>query len=137
MVLTGLQCSHAGVRDFRDILVRHIIEVFHVKNHPLTGRKRKQRFLKLELNFVAIQARHRVQLSGQLTLNIANRKEEASFLALEEIEALVGGNPVDPREKSGIMPKAVDIAAHLNEHLLRDIVSVVMVDYALPDMPIH
>src|SRR5690606_27659271 len=85
----------------------------------------------------ATQARHAVQLACQFTLDIANREKKTPLLALQEIEALVGSDAIDPREEPGVFPEAVDVAVYLDKYFLGDVVGIVVVDYHFPHMPIH
>jgi hypothetical protein len=52
-------------------------------------------------------------------------------------KGLIGGNAVNPGVELRGFSEAIQIFIHLDKNLLQDIVSIFMVNYHFPDMPVH
>lgn len=72
----------------------------------------------------------------QLALYIGNWEEEFSFLSREEVQALVGGDPVNPGIEPGVAPKRVQVVVHLNKDLLGEIIGIIVINHHLANQPI-
>lgn len=137
MVVAGFECTHAGARNFRHLLVRKVLKIPHIEHNALFIRKFQECFLELSLNFIACHMRRRVEFRIQFAFHVTNRQKEPPFLLVEEGKALVGGDPVDPREKLGVFPEGVDVPVDLDEYFLGEVIRIVMVDYHFTDVPIN
>ncbi|HXR81157.1 MAG TPA: hypothetical protein VN763_09580, partial [Saprospiraceae bacterium] len=93
--------------------------------------------LQFKLDFVTRKARRALQLIRKFTLNIAYWQEKPSVFPLQKTETFIRRNAVYPGKQLGIFPKSIDMAVDFDENFLGQVVSVIMVDYHFPGMPIN
>src|SRR6188768_3530066 len=129
MVVARFQSTDRCVGYLRDLLVRHIIKVSHIKNQPLFIRQFQQCFLKFDLNLIARHVIGVVQFTSKFAGDVSDGKEESSLLSLKKTETLISRDPVDPRVELSIFAETFDMLVDFYEDFLGKVIGVIMVNY--------
>ena len=82
--------------------------------------------LKKPLRFVAVKVRVAFQLVYQSGIGIVDGQLVFGALLVQEVQAFVEGDAVEPRGKLGISPEIVQVGPGLDERVLQQVVGIVV-----------
>ena len=137
MVVGGFQCTDGSAGDVGNLLVSHLLEVFQVEDNPLLFRERCQCLLEQDLCPVAGEVRVAFQPLGDVGLRVVDGNSGPPFFFLQEGEAFVEGDAVEPRGHPGLGAEIVDVEPRLDEGVLQEVVGVVMRQHHPSDLPVQ
>ena len=136
-VVACFEGAYACFGDLGDLLVCQVVKVFHVKDQPLFVWQSQQSLLQFQLNVVAGYLLSAGKFLHELMLKVTEPEKIASFLALQEVQALVRGDAIDPGVELRVVSESMNILMDFDKNLLGQVVSVVVTDYHFADQPIH
>lgn len=137
VVVAGLERAHAGAGYLGHLLIGHLVVVAQVEHQALLVGQAQDGALQLQLNRVARDGGVGFELGRQLGPHVVDWQKKPAPLALQKAQTLVGRDAVNPGKELGILPEVFQVLPHFHEHILRQVVGIVVVDYHLAHVPVH
>ena len=137
VVIRGFQRPFRYSCNLRYLVVLHLLEIAHDVDVSLFRRKSGYRLLEQHLHLVPGKIWIVLNPESQLRGVVAERQQCVKVLLFQERDSLVCRNPVKPREYRTVATEIRQSLPNLDEHILQDVVSVIVVTYHPPHMPIQ